>query len=128
MEEVDSGKKLSIKCEVKVENEPQHGNTNKEACVPSHDSDQTGLLHSLIRVFTVGMEVHVAQTLSYLFKHTAKPLNRLNRCPGLSESLCGPHTHTTLLVLSCHSLTLLLSEWPKLYGVLAILSAKGLND
>ena len=31
-------------------------------------------------------------------------------------------------LLSCPQLTLLHSEWPKLYGVLAILSAKGLKD
>ena len=31
--------------------EPPHDKTNKTACVPSEDSDQSGLPHSLIRVF-----------------------------------------------------------------------------
>ena len=36
--------------------EPLHDKTNKKTCVPSEDSDQTGHLPSLIRVFAVCMK------------------------------------------------------------------------
>ena len=44
-------------------NEPPHDKINKMACVPSEDSDQPGLLPSLIRVFAVRMKK--AWVLSY---------------------------------------------------------------
>ena len=43
--------------------EPHHDKTNKMSCAPSEDSDQPGHPPSLIRVFTVCIEV--AWTLSY---------------------------------------------------------------
>ena len=43
--------------------EPPHDKTNKMACAPSEDSNQTGHSHSLIRVFAVHMKK--AWALSY---------------------------------------------------------------
>ena len=46
-----------------VQSEPPHDKTNKMACAPGKDSDQTGHLPSLIRVFAVRMKK--AWVLSY---------------------------------------------------------------
>ena len=45
------------------ENKPSHDKTNKMACTPSEDSDQTGRMPSLIRIFAVGTKK--AWVLSY---------------------------------------------------------------
>ena len=46
---------MPLKLFVLIENilERQHDKTNKMTCAPSEDSDQPGLLPSLIRVFAV---------------------------------------------------------------------------
>ena len=51
------------------------------------------------------------------------PLIILSTLEGKNMLLDGANS-----LLSGPQLTLLHSEWPKLYGVLAILSAKGLKD
>ena len=67
----------------------------KVACAPSEDSDQPGLLPSLIRVFAVRMKK--AWFLSYSLS-AQRRLISLGGCPGWSESSLG--AHATLLVLS----------------------------
>ena len=66
-------------------NEPPPDRTNKMACAPSEDSDQT---------------VHRKKTWVLGYPSGAQRiLIRLSGCPGLSESSLG--THAILLVLSC---------------------------
>ena len=56
--------KVSISCVRKgMKNEPPHDKTNKMACVPSEDSDQSGHPPSLIRVLAV--RIKKAWVLSY---------------------------------------------------------------
>ena len=74
--------------------EPPHDKTNKMTCAPSEDSDQSGHLPSLIRVFAVRMEK--AWVLSYPLS-AQRRLIRLGGCPGSSESSLGA---VILLVLS----------------------------
>ena len=51
--------------------EPPHDKTNKVACAPSEDSDQTGRPPSLIRIFAVRLKKHWG--LSYpMSEYTAK--------------------------------------------------------
>ena len=49
----DIEKKNNKKKNKKKQNEPPHDKTNKMACAPSEDSDQSGHLPSLIRIFAV---------------------------------------------------------------------------
>ena len=69
--------------------------TNKNECAPSEDSDQSGHLPSLIRVFAVCM--YKAWVLSYPLSARQRLIS-LGGCPGWSESSLG--AHNILLVLS----------------------------
>ena len=82
-------------------NELPHDKTNRLTCVPNEDSDQTGRLPSLIRVFADHMKKHWA--LNYLLSVQWRIWSdwgdaQVGGCPGWSESLLG--THVILLVLS----------------------------
>ena len=59
--------------------EPAHDKTNKITCAPSEDSDQPGLLPSLIRVFAVRSMGSEAPKLSSCGQ---RGLIRLGGCPG----------------------------------------------
>ena len=72
------------------------------ACAPSEDSDQSGHLPSLIRVFAVRMKK--AWVLSYPLSAQRK-LIRLGGCPGWSESSLGAQSFCCF----CHEATLILS-------------------
>ena len=65
--------------------EPPHDKTNKMACTPSEDSDQSGHPPSLIRVFAVRMKT--AWVLSY-------PLSAQT-----DLSLCWAHSHFVCFVV-----------------------------
>ena len=90
----DTGISLALLNSLKYE--PPHDKNSKMTCPPSEDSDQPGLLSSLIRVFVVCMKKHWA--LNYLLSAQWR-LIRLGGCPGWSESSLG--THVIFLVLSC---------------------------
>ena len=77
--------------------EPQHNKTNKQACVPSEDSDQPGHPPSLIRVFAVHMKK--PWVLSYPF-NTQRRLWSDWVDAQADLSLRWTHTHFVGFVMS----------------------------
>ena len=54
--DIEESRKNDIPSSDPIQNEPRHDKTNKMACAPSEDSDQSWHPPSLIRVFAVREE------------------------------------------------------------------------
>ena len=95
-------------------NEPPHDETNKMACAPSEDTDQTWHPPSLIRVFAVHMKK--AWVLSY-------PLSAQRRLwsdwadAQADLSLCWAHSHFVGFVLRWLNYVWYQQYWCHCYGI-----------
>ena len=76
--------------------EPPHDKTNKVACVPSEDSDQSGHPPSLVRVFVV--RTKKAQVLSYLLSAQRRLWSDWADAQA-DLSLCWAHSHFAGIVM-----------------------------